>query len=348
MSEILFRRQGGKWTSPTISGYTNEADLVKMIADFPELLPGVSADSFVCLEYDTYSGPIDILIINSIDGSITLVECKLASNPEVRRKIIGQIIDYAASLRSMNFEDFHDRWIKRGGPNLENILVNETPLALTVADNLRAARFTLLLAVDAINEPLKQMTIYVNEKTDSTTRVALIELARHGEGDVEVVIPQTFGYEASKPGLDPYSARISWTLDDLRAWLNTNEPSSLPKFNELLDALKNEGLDWVGTKAGTPSGASRFRSGKNFRYPIFFHTYDIATLEVAFGDMREYEFVSDLLDLLRDVPEVNSEAIRAKNFGAYPKIALSRLSDPKVMNAVVDACKFAKAKSQVK
>ncbi len=64
--------------------------------------------------------------------------------------------------------------------------------------------------------------------------------------------------------------------------------------------------------------------------------------------MREYEFVSDLLDLLRDVPEVNSEAIRAKNFGAYPKIALSRLSDPKVMNAVVDACKFAKAKSQVK
>ena len=346
MSGVLFRRSGGPWTSPTSSGYTLESELVKMIADYPELLPGVSADSFVCLEYETSSGPIDILIINAIDGSITLVECKLARNPEVRRKIIGQIIDYAASLRTMKFEDFHDRWIRRGGPNLENVIVNDSPLSLTVADNLLAARFTLLLAVDEINEPLKQMTIYVNEKTDSTTRIALIELARHSESDVEIVIPQTFGYEANKPGLDPYNSRSSWSLEDLQAWLNSNEPSSLQLLNELLDSLKREGLDWVGTKAGTPSGASRFRAGKNFRYPIFFHTFDIATLEVAFGDMREYDYVSDLLDLFRDVPEVNSESIRAKNFGAYPKIALSRLSDPKVMSAIVEACRFAKAQTQ--
>ena len=112
MSGILYRKGNHAWISPTDSGYASEDQLQAMISEFPELLPGVSADSFVCREFNTDSGPIDNVIINSTDGSITLVECKLARNPEVRRKILGQIIDYAASISKLSFDEFHQRYGK--------------------------------------------------------------------------------------------------------------------------------------------------------------------------------------------------------------------------------------------
>jgi len=345
MSGVLFRDSGGKWKTPSDSGYASEDELVVMIADFPELLPGVSAESFVCREFETPSGPIDILIVNAIDGAITIVECKLAKNPEVRRKIIGQIIDYASSLRTLSFEEFHKRWRDRGGQDLESYMVGESPLSLSVSDNLQTSRFTLLLAVDEINEPLKQMTVYVNEKTDSTTRVALIELARHRENGLEVLIPQTFGYEAIKPDLDPYSARKAWTQDDYSAWLLKNEPESLNAFEELFLKLGKFECTWGGTKAATPSGVIQFRSDKKWRYPFSLHTYDVATIEVAFADMRRFDFMDEWLDLFKGIDEVNPAQIRAKDFGAYPKIPLKRLSDPAVMQAVINACEMAKAKS---
>ncbi len=342
MSGVLFRGSDGVWSSPSGSGYANEAQLVVMIAEFPELLPGVSAESFVCREFETPSGPIDILIVNARDGSITIVECKLAKNPEVRRKIIGQIIDYAASLRTLTFDEFHKRWRDRGGPNLENIMVGESPLSLAVSDNLQSSRFTLLLAVDEINESLKQMTVYFNEKTDSTTRVALIELARHSAHGVEVVIPQTFGYEANKPDLDPYAARKAWSQEDFAAWLLKNEPGSLPKFEELMKTLATIECTWGGTKAANPSGVIQFRSGKNWRYPFSLHTFDNATIEVAFADMRKFDFMDEWLEIFAGVAEVNQTLIRSKDFGAYPKIPLKRLSDPIVMKAIIDACEMAK------
>ena len=345
MSGVLFRQNGGPWSSPSNSGYSDENELVSMITEFPELLPGVSEDSFVCREFETPSGPIDILIINAKNGAITIVECKLAKNPEVRRKIVGQIIDYAASLRSLSFANFHNKWIDRGGPNLESLVVGESPLSLLVSDNLESSRFTLLLAVDEINEPLKQMTVYVNEKTDSTTRVALIELARHSAHGVEVVIPQTFGYEANKPDLDPYAARKAWTQDDFKAWLLNNEPESLRLFESLMEKLASIECGWGGTKAATPSGVAQFRSGKSWRYPLSFHTFNDATLEVAFADMQRFDFMEEWLELFSEVDEINPTLIRSKNFGAYPKIPIKRLGDPIVMNAVVAACLMAKQRS---
>ena len=47
MSGILYRKGNGAWISPTDSGYASEDQLQALILEFPELLPGVSADSFV-------------------------------------------------------------------------------------------------------------------------------------------------------------------------------------------------------------------------------------------------------------------------------------------------------------
>ena len=293
MSGILYRKGNGPWISPTDSGYASEDQLQAMISEFPELLPGVSADSFVCREFNTDSGPIDNVIINSTDGSITLVECKLARNPEVRRKILGQIIDYAASISKLSFEEFHQRWQDRGGADLTSVETAKGPLSLGVTTNLEGSRFTLLLAVDEINEPLKDMVVLVNKKTDATFRVALIELARHSTGDTEIIIPQTFGYEALKPQVDAYEQRNPWTKGEFAAWLLSNEPSSLPKFESLMALLESDGHNWGGTKSETPSGAICVKTAKGFRYPLVFHTFSKATVEARFVDYRKEAVVDD-------------------------------------------------------
>ena len=351
MAGIIYRRGSNKWTEPTMVGYELEEDLVRIITEFPELLPGVSADSYVCQEFETPSGPIDVLIINANDGSITIVEAKLARNAEIRRKIIGQIIDYAASLRTLNFDEFNRRWQDRKGPNLENIMVGDVPLSLAVSENLQASRFTLLLAVDEINEPLKQMVVYVNEKTDSTTRVALIELARHveKEGDhdeIEFVISQTFGYEANKPDLEVYGSRKPWGKEDFASWLLKNEPESLANFEELMTALAKQNCEWGGTKAASPSGVVQFRVENKWRYPFSFHSYDIATIQVAFADLRRFNFMNDWIQLFDGIEEINQNLIQSKDFAAYPKIALSRLSDPLVMKAIINACTMAQERAK--
>lgn len=339
MSGILYRKNGGSWQAPKDSGYLNEDQLQAVIHDFPQLLPGVEPNSYACREFNTKSGPIDNLIINSKNGAITLVECKLAKNQEVRRKIIGQIIDYAASLSKMNFQEFHTQWQARGGANLASIKIEESSLSQRIEENLEAARFTLLVTVDEINDPLKDMVVYFNNKTDSTTRVALIELGRHLIDGSEIIIPRTFGYEALKPDIDEYDNRAPWSFVDYSAWLNSNEPKTVDIFEGVIKKFEQAGFNWSGTKAETPSGAIKVMSGGQPRFPLVFHTFGKATVEVRFQDFKKEVFVEELGEIFTDIDEINIAAIKDRGFSAKPKIDVFRLSDPKILEALIALCK---------
>ena len=79
-----------------------EAELQKLLAESPSLIPvseireGVSPLVFAICEFGLPgSGNTDILAF-SADGDISIIECKLATNPESKRKVMGQILEYAA------------------------------------------------------------------------------------------------------------------------------------------------------------------------------------------------------------------------------------------------------------
>ncbi len=48
-------------------------------------------------EFQTEAGPIDVLLVSS-SGRVAVVETKLTSNPELRRKVLAQVLDYLAHL----------------------------------------------------------------------------------------------------------------------------------------------------------------------------------------------------------------------------------------------------------
>lgn len=68
-----------------------------------ELEPVFSGAVAVCTELPTNVGPLDLVYMNE-QGLLTLVECKLWRNPEARRKVVGQILDYAQEISRWSYE----------------------------------------------------------------------------------------------------------------------------------------------------------------------------------------------------------------------------------------------------
>jgi hypothetical protein len=88
----------------------NEAWLRDTLFDHPEIIPTEDIDSTfgplvpLCKELRTDAGPIDAVFINE-HGRLTLVECKLWKNPQARREVVAQTLDYVSALSSWTYAD---------------------------------------------------------------------------------------------------------------------------------------------------------------------------------------------------------------------------------------------------
>jgi hypothetical protein len=190
---ILVRQAGeASWASPENLAYDNEAHLQTILTGDPSRVPGVTREARAVAELSTSGGWIDVAIVD-VDGGLTVVECKLASNSERRRMVIGQVIDYASAIWSDGEAAFLGAWQSGGGDDLAEALA---PDALDqLKRNIREARINLCLAVDAIDSDLRRLVEYLNRVTLDHVRVTALQLAYAKHGDLEMLIPSTFGGE---------------------------------------------------------------------------------------------------------------------------------------------------------
>ncbi len=83
------------------SEFTAEAALQEALKRNPEVLPVADLDLnevvVVGREVTLSVGAIDLLLVDST-GRVVVVETKLSSNPELRRQVVAQLLDYGASL----------------------------------------------------------------------------------------------------------------------------------------------------------------------------------------------------------------------------------------------------------
>jgi hypothetical protein len=114
----------------------------------------------VCRELGTPAGYLDILYATP-KGHLVLLEAKLWRNPEARRKVIGQILDYATEMSGWSYEDLQrevSKATKRKGNALFEIVrekypnTDEAAFVDEVTRSLRAGRFMLLIVGDGIRE----------------------------------------------------------------------------------------------------------------------------------------------------------------------------------------------------
>lgn len=169
----------------------NEAWLRDTLYNNPEILPiGDIEPSFgpllpLCTELRTPAGPLDIAFINAL-GRLTLVECKLWRNPEARRKVIAQVLDYARAIKQWSYADLQRQvsiatGIKRNVPFEIARQANPTLLEQDFIDNvsrsMRHGRFLLLVAGDGIREDLGSIAELINRNASSAFSLGLVEVA---------------------------------------------------------------------------------------------------------------------------------------------------------------------------
>ena len=180
--------------SKASSGY-DEKWLQQLLAHNPQALPIAEIESFlegaipICLELSTRAGPID-LVLATPRGDIVLVECKLWRNPQARREVVGQIIDYAKELPRLSYETFEaairgsepagkatktDSLYQRTGAEAAG--VDEKCFIDAVARNLRRGRFLLLVVGDGIREGVESITEFLQQHAGMHFTLALVEVA---------------------------------------------------------------------------------------------------------------------------------------------------------------------------
>jgi hypothetical protein len=184
----------------------NEAWLRDTLFRHPEVLPIRELDPAygpltpLCTELGTEAGPLDAAFINP-HGRLTLVECKLWRNPEARRKVVAQVLDYARAITRWSYADLQRRvamatgqkgnvpfeLVRRSAPELsEHQFVDATAAAM------RSGRFLLLIAGDGIREDVGAMAELVNRNASSGFSFGLIEVALYGMPDGALAIqPRT-------------------------------------------------------------------------------------------------------------------------------------------------------------
>lgn len=197
----------------------DEGWLQKLLHSYPGVLPvdeiGPGWGPLVSIgrEIQTNAGNIDNLFI-SPSGELTIVEAKLWRNPEARRTVVGQILDYAAALSQLDYEEL-DVLVERadddgpgGGiwqrvcestPSLDD--TGESAFVDRVSSNLAAGRFLLLVVGDGIRSNLENIA-HLLTRPGLTFHLELIELSpfhwHDDEHDDEriLVVPRLIGHTA--------------------------------------------------------------------------------------------------------------------------------------------------------
>jgi hypothetical protein len=176
-------------TGKTVGGY-GEAWIRDLIFANPGAVPVQEIDpSFgplipICTELDTrIAGFADALFVNHL-GMPTLVECKLWRNPEARREVVGQILDYARVLRRWTYTDLQReaaRARKEQGFDLFKHVQQYHPdldaaaFVDNVSRNLAQGRLLLLILGDGIREGVEAIAEYIQDHAGLHFTFGLVE-----------------------------------------------------------------------------------------------------------------------------------------------------------------------------
>jgi hypothetical protein len=188
------------------------------------------------------SGALDNLYVTS-GGGLVIVEAKLWRNPEARRSVVAQAMEYAAAIFRMTYSDLQSAALKartdddKAASSLAEIVswhnpdVDEAEFVDAVTRNLRRGRAVIAVVGDGIREDILPLTELLQSHAGHRFTFALVELAIY-EAPVEgvrlvvpSVIAQTTLIERGVIRIDGDMAGLSIALPDART-VSLSSPAS--------------------------------------------------------------------------------------------------------------------------
>ena len=119
-------------------------------------------------------------------GRLVLIECKLWRNPQARREVIAQVLEYASLLRRWSYADLTVRLRAALRSTAANPLfelvrhrapdIGEAEFVDAVSRSLASGDFILIVAGDGIRSDLQAMADHLNAASGVASRLALLEI----------------------------------------------------------------------------------------------------------------------------------------------------------------------------
>ena len=314
MKIVVRTSDGPGWHTVDSVGYEAEEELQKLLAGSPSLVPvgDIREDASPLVaaarEVPTPSGgAIDILACSS-NGELTIVECKLAANSD-RRQVLAQVLDYASDLWHMPYDELNERVKKVAGVDFARLAEagtsgtgwDEEAFRHGVTDALTTGMFTLVIAVDEIDEHLRRMVRYLNLTGKPEFRLAALEMERFQSEGTEVLVPTVYS-----PHLDAPGASSRW--DDERFYRVCGQSLS-PQVAAVIRNLHEWGknhLDSVSYGEGYLIGSVNFYDELEAdRWAYVFQVTTSGKLNLNYGDLTKRfgeDFTTRLHGRISDIP----------------------------------------------
>ena len=214
--------------------FSSEDELQVLIAEHPELLDGEQirpgdARRWILVTREkgiaessggTARWAVDHLFIDQ-DAVPTLAELKRGSNPEIRRSIVGQLLEYAAhASETWTGEELRDAFERAADaqgrdPRDELAALLETDgepdvdgFWRDVATNLAAKRLRLLFIADDIPDPLARVVAFLNAQMPGI-EVLAVEIKRFHSKSAQTLVPRVIGRTAASPARSRAGHRLT-------------------------------------------------------------------------------------------------------------------------------------------
>ncbi len=215
MNDAIYLRQNDQLVEMTEKPYAYESVLQEKLAEYPRLLAGgqmsdrgIDRWALIAREKsvpDKRGGgerwSADHLFVDQ-DAVPTIVEVKRSDNTEIRRKIVGQMLDYVAHASIFwDAETLEERFVEtcdeRSISPEETLaeLVDEEETAgfwEDVEKNLRSKKIRLVFVADEVPSELKRVVEFLNESMQEV-EVLAIEVVQYANGDETVFVPRLYG-----------------------------------------------------------------------------------------------------------------------------------------------------------
>jgi len=194
----------------SVAGCYDEKWLQQQLHLYPEMFPveriepGFGKLISICRELPLQlgggkSGSLDNLLMTS-DGRLVLVEAKLWRNPQARREVVAQALDYAAAVFQMDYTELEAAVLKARGLKEQKLAeivsaaaggVDETEFHDSLTRNLECGRAIIAVVGDGIREDVRSLASLVQSHAGHRFTFALVEMAvfENPDNGLRVVVP---------------------------------------------------------------------------------------------------------------------------------------------------------------
>lgn len=316
MAKILFM-EGGQIRPIESSKFEQEGVLQDYLEQFPELLPLHEIEDepprmiAIGREVPVPSGAIDLLFLDT-SGRLTIVETKLVKNPEIRREVIGQIIEYASFVCQWGSDQIERqandylRLKGRGETDLYQALAaqgRDSGVSLDhdafrpkLEENLHRGNVRLVIAVDELVEPLRATVSFLN--SFSTFDLLVLQLREFNlDSARRVFIPSLFGYSRPSPTV---AERRTWTWEEFFADAEERRsPDEVKVIRALHDLAGRTGRAQLGT--GTTGGSFTYRvSANEKRWCSLLTVFNNWGVQLSFGGLTWWGIPQEVMVEFRE------------------------------------------------